>query len=65
MPGAAHGAGLAAAGAGVAQAGAVTAASTLRGLAFTGSGGTFSPRRTAAYCGSSGVTTLASLFASL
>ena len=54
-----------AAAAGVAHAGAVTVASGFRGLAFTGSGGTVSPRITAAYCGSSGVTTLASLLASL
>jgi hypothetical protein len=51
--------------AGVAQAGVVTTGSTFLGLAFTGSGGTLLPRMTGAYCGSSGVTTLASLLASL
>ena len=43
----------------------VAASGALRGLALTGSGGTFSPRMTAAYCGSPGRTTLASLLASL
>ena len=37
----------------------------LRGLALTGSGCTLSPRMMAAYCGSPGSTTLASLLASL